>query len=79
MIENNQKAKSLFIVLFVYVVSCAIGYVFTVRNEDLHPIINIGIADVICTLIVFGFSFWYKNSSMYSSSMIVFMDPRSSA
>ena len=59
------KTKSLLIVLLAYVVAISMGYLILIQAGPWHPLIGVGVADGICTIIIFGFSLWYRNSSIY--------------
>ena len=64
---TNQlsKTSSLFIVFIAYVIAIAVGIVVAQTYSYNNPLIDVAIADVAATIVIFLFSFFLKNSSMY--------------
>jgi len=61
----NTRARSLFGVLFLYVVVVGAGIGTFAALRDLHPTIAVLIADLVATVVVFIGSVVVRNSSMY--------------
>ena len=59
-----SKNKSLSIVLFAYSL-CFITFLFVLKKINYGIFYNILIVDVIATVIIYFFSFYFKNSSIY--------------
>ena len=59
-----SKLKSLCIVLFAYIFAIIIG-IYIVSFSNLHLFNKILLADIIVTVIIYIFSYIYKNSSIY--------------
>ena len=63
--KKSNKAVSLIVVAIVYMVAIYIGWLVLQRASFQHSMIDVLVADVAATLIVFLFSFLFKNSSVY--------------
>ena len=59
-----SKSKSIFIVLFAYILSISAIF-FTVQILNYSNILNVMIADIVATIIIFIFSVYFRNSSIY--------------
>jgi len=59
------KYKSLFKVLVSYIVSLIAAGCFLVYFSEMNLIIRILYADIIATIIIYSFSYFYNNSSIY--------------
>lgn len=62
---SYSRRESFLIVIAAYLAAIFLGYVFGKNLEGRHPLFVAGFADVIATIIVFIFSFRFKNSSIY--------------
>ncbi|MEM8490449.1 MAG: DUF1295 domain-containing protein [Pseudomonadota bacterium] len=60
-----SKFKSLALVFLSYVVCIAVGAYIGLALIPEQPIIVVAIADLIATLVIFAFSFGFRNSSIY--------------
>ena len=63
--KNSNKAVSLIVVAIIYLVAIYIGYLVLHWTSFENSMINVLVADVAATLLVFLFSFLLKNSSVY--------------
>jgi steroid 5-alpha reductase family enzyme len=64
---KNNRTFSFFIVALAYAVGIGAG-VFAGRfshDAGYHPLLTILAADLVCTLVVFAFSWFFKNTSIY--------------
>lgn len=63
--DNNGRAKAgaLCLVCYVAALAAAVAAGYMVRSH--HPLVVAGIADLVATVVVFGFSFAFNNSSFY--------------
>lgn len=60
---NMKKRDSLAMVVLVYLAAVIVGFDFARGVQN--PILFALLADILATLVVFGFSYWYRNASMY--------------
>ena len=60
-----SKIKSLLIVFFCYLIAISSGYYFTIIYENSNLIITLLYADIIATIIIYIFSYIFKNASIY--------------
>ncbi|MEZ5084165.1 MAG: DUF1295 domain-containing protein [Bacteroidales bacterium] len=63
--KKSNKTGSLIVVAMIYLLAVYIGWLVLQQTSFQHSMINIFVADVAATLIVFLFSFLLKNSSVY--------------
>ena len=61
---KNNRLLSFIIILFVYVIATIAGFI-TYINLDINFYINILLADVVATVVVFIFSLIFNNASVY--------------
>ena len=59
-----SKIKSLFIVLLAYFIAISSGCA-VILSQDINPLYEILIADIIATVVIYLFSYYFKNSSIY--------------
>ena len=59
-----SKIKSLFIVLLAYFIAIGSGCA-VILYQDINPLYEIFIADIIATVVIYLFSYYFKNSSIY--------------
>lgn len=62
---KTSKTGSLFIVLLCYILAIAAGYFSWPLFKDYSLYLQILYIDIVATLVVFAFSFIFRNSSMY--------------
>lgn len=60
-----SRGFSLLIVLIAYVIAIVVGILVAQTNSYQNQLIDVAIADVVATIIIFLFSYFLKNSSMY--------------
>lgn len=64
--STAQKIDALFNIAFVYIFSIIIGIVLAVMLKDLlSPIVNLFVADIATTIVIYIFNLIYKNASVY--------------
>lgn len=61
-----DRAGSFAIVTVAYLVAIAV-FPITLGAMDAHPLTEVLVADLIATVVIFGFSVWTDNSSMYDA------------
>ena len=61
----TTKTKGLLTVLTAYVIALLLGFVSLKFSSHYSSILQILIADVIATFVIYSFSVYYKNSSFY--------------
>ena len=59
-----SKSKSVFIVLVAYILSIS-AILFTAQILNYSNLLNVLIADIVATIIIFIFSVYFRNSSIY--------------
>ncbi len=62
---NFSKARNLMILAYVFSIAAAVGTAYLLKES--HPLICFGVADVVGTLVIFAFSYFYDNSSFYDA------------
>lgn len=72
MATNLSKTTSLIIVLVVYIFSIGIAWLILGMELNMHPLVQMLVADVVATILVFGASLVFNNSSMYDPYWSVF-------
>ncbi len=65
MIKRESKIISSFIITVIYLLAFSAIYFLFPRLSFSHPMLNVLIADIIATVIVFAFSVIFNNSSVY--------------
>jgi len=65
--ENRSRAAAFLWITGAYLVALAVGYLVgkSFHEGGYHPWVVIGAADVVGTLVIFAFSYGFKNSSFY--------------
>ena len=64
--KNLSKTISIVIIGIIYLIATLLGYfVFRMLNNGLHELVALFLADVVATVIVWGFGLLYKNVSVY--------------
>ena len=64
--KNQTKTVSIVIVSIIYLIAILLGYfVFMTLNKGLHELVALFLADVVATVVVWGFGLFYKNVSVY--------------
>ena len=64
--KNQNKTVSIVIIGIIYLIATLLGYfVFRMLNKGLHELVALFLADVVATVVVWGFSLYYKNVSVY--------------
>ena len=64
--KNQTKTVSIVIISFIYLIAILLGYViFGMLNKGLHELVALFLADVMATVVVWGFGLFYKNVSVY--------------
>ena len=61
----TTKTKGLLTVLFAYTIAIGLGYLSISYTLHLGDMLQVFIADIIATFVIYGFSVAYKNSSFY--------------
>ena len=59
------KTKGLLTVLLAYVIAIVLGFISLCFTSSFSQIVQILLADIIATFVIYGFSIAYKNSSFY--------------
>ena len=59
----TTKTKGLLTVLTAYVIAVIFGFISLHFSENFSSILQILIADIIATFVIYAFSVFYKNSS----------------
>ncbi len=65
MSKTKNRLKSFIICLITYIVAFGLSFLMGYLLKDSHPLIVVLIADVVGTVVVFIFSFIFRNSSLY--------------
>ena len=64
--KNQNKTVSIVIIGIIYLIATLLGYfVFRMLNKGLHELVAVFLADVVATVVVWGFGLYYKNVSVY--------------
>ncbi|MBQ4398190.1 MAG: DUF1295 domain-containing protein [Bacteroidales bacterium] len=64
--RNQTKTVSIVIIGIIYLIAILLGYfVFRMLNTGLHELVALFLADVVATVVVWGFGLFYKNVSVY--------------
>ncbi len=64
--KNQNKTVSIVIIGIIYLIAILLGYfVFITLNKGLHELVALFLADVVATVVVWGFGLFYKNVSVY--------------
>ena len=64
--KNQTKTVSIVIIGIIYLIAILLGYfVFITLNKGLHELVALFLADVVATVVVWGFGLFYKNVSVY--------------
>ena len=64
--KNQTKTVSIVIIGIIYLIAILLGYfVFMMLNKGLHELVALFLADVMATVVVWGFGLFYKNVSVY--------------
>ena len=64
--KNQTKTVSIVIIGIIYLIAILLGYfVFRMLNTGLHDLWVLFLADVVATVVVWGFGLFYKNVSVY--------------
>ena len=64
--KNQTKTVSIIIIGIIYLIAILLGYfVFITLNKGLHELVALFLADVVATVVVWGFGLFYKNVSVY--------------
>ena len=64
--KNQNKTVSIVIIGIIYLIAILLGYfVFRILNKGLHELVALFLADVVATVVVWGFGLYYKNVSVY--------------
>lgn len=64
--KNQNKTVSIVIIGIIYLIATLLGYfVFRMLNNGLHELVALFVADVVATVVVWGFGLYYKNVSVY--------------
>jgi steroid 5-alpha reductase family enzyme len=64
--RNQTKTVSIVIIGIIYLIAILLGYfVFITLNKGLHELWALFLADVVATVVVWGFGLFYKNVSVY--------------
>ena len=64
--KNQNKTVSIVIIGIIYLIATLLGYfVFRMLNKGLHELVALFVADVVATVVVWGFGLYYKNVSVY--------------
>jgi hypothetical protein len=66
-IHNNSitRSKSIAICMAAYLTAGAVAIVTGYILQDYHPLVVAGAADLTATIVIFIFSVYYKNASIY--------------
>lgn len=64
--RNQTKTVGIVIIGIIYLIAILFGYfVFRMLNTGLHELLALFLADVVATVVVWGFGLFYKNVSVY--------------
>lgn len=64
--KNQSKTVSIVIIGIIYLIAILLGYfIFGILNKELHELAALFWADVVATVVVWGFGLFYKNVSVY--------------
>ncbi len=64
--KNQNKTVSIVIVGIIYLIAILVGYfVFRMLNKRIHELVALFVADVVATVVVWGFGLYYNNVSVY--------------
>lgn len=64
--KNQNKTVSIVIIGIIYLIAILLGYfVFRMLNKGLYELVALFLADVVATVVVWGFGLFYKNVSVY--------------
>ena len=64
--KNQNKSFSIVIIGIIYLIATLLCYfVFRILNKGLHELVALFLADVVATVVVWGFGLYYKNVSVY--------------
>lgn len=65
--KNTSLAQSYFWVVLAYFIALVAAFAsgYWLHQQGYHLLIVIGLADVVATIVVFGFSYYFDNSSFY--------------
>jgi steroid 5-alpha reductase family enzyme len=63
--NSDRRARDLLLVVLAYAVALVVALAVGWALRDRHPILVAAAADLVATLVVFGFSVGYDNSSLY--------------
>ncbi len=64
--KNQTKTVSIVIIGIIYLIAILLGcFVFRMLNKGLHELWALFLADVVATVVVWGFGLFYKNVSVY--------------
>ena len=62
---SASRSRSIAVCVVAYVVAAAVAIAIAWRLGGHHPLFVAAVADVVATIVVFGFSFAFDNSSLY--------------
>ena len=64
---NKSRTAAFLWITVSYLLAIAAGYLAgqVFHQQHSHPLVVVGVADIVATLIIFGFSYAFKNSSFY--------------
>ena len=64
--RNQTKTVSIVIIGIIYLIAILLGcFVFMTLNKGLHELLALFLADVMATVVMWGFGLFYKNVSVY--------------
>ena len=64
--QNPSKTKSIVLIGFMYLIAALIGYLtFKLTRNEMPELLALFLADVVATVVVWGFGLLYKNVSVY--------------
>ena len=64
--KNQNKTVSIVIIGIIYLIATLLGYfVFRGLNKGVHELVALFVADVVATVVVWGFGLYYRNVSVY--------------
>ena len=64
--RNQTKTVSIVSIGIIYLIAILLDYfVFRILNKGLHELVALFLADVVATVVVWGFGLYYKNVSVY--------------
>ena len=65
-LRHKTKAKSIVVIGLIYLVAFVVGFgVFRMLNNGCHELLALFVADVVATVVVWGFGLYYENVSVY--------------